>query len=76
MAIETLIEEYIKRCKKHGCTNVKSITPTEYKINVNQNHVIDGKVKIEVTTYTGKTVILEHIDEFSYADNLQTLKNL
>lgn len=76
MTIETLVEEYIKRCRKYRCSNVKSITPTEYKINVNQNNVIDGKVKMEVTTYAGKIVIIEHIDEFSYADNLQTLKNL
>ena len=76
MTIETLVEDYMKLCKKHGYSNVKSIPPAEYRINVNPHHVIDGKVKMVVTTYTGKTVMIEHIDKFSYAENLQTLKNL
>lgn len=75
MTIEALIEEYIKLCKNHGC-NVKSITPIEYKISARPNQVIDGKVKMEVITCTGKTLTIEHIDKFSYTTNLQTLKNL
>ena len=76
MTIESLVEQYINLCRKHGCTNVKSIIPIEYRINYNQNHVVDGVAKMEVVTYGGKTVIIEHIAAFSYIDNLQTLKTL
>lgn len=76
MTIEALVEKYIELCNKHGLTNVKSIVPIEYRLNTGQPRVMDGVVKMKVTTYTGKTVMVKHIDGLSYADNLQTLKAL
>ena len=76
MTIEAVVEKYIDLCNMHGLANVKSITPVEYRINAGQHHVIDGAIKLEISTYSGKTIMIEHIDKFSYADNLQTLKAL
>ena len=76
MAIESLAEKYMALCVAHGLTNVKSIVPVEYRLNTSQHKVMNGVVKMKVITNTGKMIIIEHVDEFSYADNLQTLKAL
>lgn len=76
VTIEALAEKYMRLCQKHGCSNEKSIVPVEYKLNTDQGGIIAGATKMEVTTYTGETIMIEHIDEFSYMHNLQTLKRL
>ena len=76
MTIEALAERYIELCNKHGLTNVKSIDPVEYQLNTCQHRIIDGTLKMKVTTYTEKFIVIEHINEVSYANNLQILKSL
>lgn len=76
MAIEALVKNYEVLCYTHRVANVKAIVPVEYRLNTSQHNVMGGVVKIKVITHTGKTIIIEHVDESSYAENLQVLKAL
>lgn len=73
MTIEELAKKYMELCKTYGCTNVKSITPIEYKL---QNCAINGTVELEVASYNGKTVTIIHTNQLSYTNNIQILKEI
>lgn len=76
MTAEKLVQKYMLYCQTQSCINVKSIVPVEYRLIVCANGVVNGIVKLQATTYSGKTVIIEHRDVSSYASNLHSLMQM